>query len=433
MSPALPSRRALLRGASGTAALLGTAVTSGDDGSWSADLPLISQTVALSAPGRRVLVRPDVDAVLPGTRIIRDAQDLAALQADETAVRIAALAAAQARGLDAELTDVLLGAALDLHVLSVGLAAPVASWAAHWCYVWPRDSAHVAVALARLGLHDRAARIVRELARLCRDGDGDDAGWFEARYLPGSTRTPDNRERQLDGTGWFLWALDEVASVTPGLALEPDVARAAARCARLLVELTRGGTSLPPASPDSWETAESHPTIGSCATVTAGLARAASVLDDASLADACAGAAASLRAVIRAHFGRSAYSRYPGVPGADAGMLVLLPPYARTVDADVARHLEAACTAMARPAGGIAPGALWRDDGVSWTPQTAMLAQARAVTGDVEGARMMLRWLGAHRTPAGSLPEKVLATGAPASVAPLAWTAALVVVAALHR
>ena len=32
----------------------------------------------------------------------------------------------------------------------------------------------------------------------------------------------------------------------------------------------------------------------------------------------------------------------------------------------------------------------------------------------------------AHRTSAGALPEKVLADGSPAAVAPLAWTAATV-------
>ena len=41
-----------------------------------------------------------------------------------------------------------------------------------------------------------------------------------------------------------------------------------------------------------------------------------------------------------------------------------------------------------------------------------------------------LDWLDRHRTPAGSFPEKVLADGRPASVAPLAWTAAAVLLTA---
>jgi GH15 family glucan-1,4-alpha-glucosidase len=38
----------------------------------------------------------------------------------------------------------------------------------------------------------------------------------------------------------------------------------------------------------------------------------------------------------------------------------------------------------------------------------------------------VLDWLEAHRTAMGSLPEKVDGAGQPASVAPLSWTAAAV-------
>jgi GH15 family glucan-1,4-alpha-glucosidase len=81
---------------------------------------------------------------------------------------------------------------------------------------------------------------------------------------------------------------------------------------------------------------------------------------------------------------------------------------------------------MLRPAGGLAPGARFRDDGDSWTPETALFGYVSAALGDVGTARGRLSWLQAHRTAAGSLPEKVLADGRPASVAPLGWTAALV-------
>jgi GH15 family glucan-1,4-alpha-glucosidase len=45
-----------------------------------------------------------------------------------------------------------------------------------------------------------------------------------------------------------------------------------------------------------------------------------------------------------------------------------------------------------------------------------------------ERAVARLRWLDQHRTTAGSLPEKVRADGSPASVAPVTWTAAAVVI-----
>lgn len=47
-----------------------------------------------------------------------------------------------------------------------------------------------------------------------------------------------------------------------------------------------------------------------------------------------------------------------------------------SVPPDAAVHLawEQAVASMARTAGGLAPGAGWRQDGVSWTPTTSLLA-----------------------------------------------------------
>jgi GH15 family glucan-1,4-alpha-glucosidase len=67
---------------------------------------------------------------------------------------------------------------------------------------------------------------------------------------------------------------------------------------------------------------------------------------------------------------------------------------------------------------------------VSWTNITATYAMTAAGLGDRTTAKAWLGWLAAHRTASGSLPEKVLADGSPASVAPLAWTAAAVIIAA---
>jgi GH15 family glucan-1,4-alpha-glucosidase len=83
-----------------------------------------------------------------------------------------------------------------------------------------------------------------------------------------------------------------------------------------------------------------------------------------------------------------------------------------------------------RPAGGLAPGSEWKQDGISWTPETALVAYTAAMSGQPEVAARWMDWLSAHRTSWGSLPEKVRADGAPAGPAPLAWTAALVVLTA---
>lgn len=419
-----PSRRTLLRGAAaGTATVLSAAELRGDaDRGGAVHLPLTGVTVVMTAPGRRRIAHGPGE-VLPATRIAACATtaDHRTLSAEEDAVRAAVEATPILPDLATLLPharDLLQQAALDLHVLDAGLPAPVASWAPPWRHVWPRDAAHVAVAWSRLGVMERAEQIVRTLASFA----GPD-GWFEARYAPGTTTAPDDRERQLDGTGWFLWALAELASHGSPLCEEGAVAAAAERCTHLLRELTGNGHRLPPASPDYWEVPEHHPTIATTALVAAGLESATRL----QLAGASEPAAHRLRGIIEREYGRSGFGRYPRRHGADAGMLFLLPPYAAEPTGEAVVALEGLERRLARPAGGIAPGEHWRRDGISWTPQTAMLAQAHAAQGDHAQAARLLTWLGSHRTSAGSLPEKVRATGEPASVAPLGWSAALVV------
>ena len=105
------------------------------------------------------------------------------------------------------------------------------------------------------------------------------------------------------------------------------------------------------------------------------------------------------------------------------------PITASGADDGVLAAMGRAQVAMGRPAGGVAPGVGWKNDGISWTPETALFAAAWAASGERDRAESLLGWLGDHRTDAGSFPEKVLFDGRPAAVAPLAWTAALVVIA----
>src|SRR5450759_2856240 len=144
-------------------------------------------------------------------------------------------------------------------------------------------------------------------------------------------------------------------------------------------------------------------------------------------------AAARLRTIVRERFA-DGYERFGsgwfGGGGLDAAVTFLMPPFAespspRVVDAWLRYQSDAV-----RPAGGLAPGAGWKQDGISWTPETALVAYTAAMSGRHEIAEHWMDWLNAHRTGWGSLPEKVLATGAPAGPAPLAWTASLVILTA---
>lgn len=389
--------------------------------------PLYAETVALGEGG--VVVQASADEVVPGTRVLAGTPDTARLVAEERAW-LAAGSVPAAAGLDPEMVT---AALLDLRVLSRTYGVPVAGWSPAWRYVWPRDAALAAAALARTGHDADADRIVAFLGAVQPDG-----GVFAARYRADTRDEPDARGMQLDGTGWALWALDQVARVLPPSEQAPFVRRHRELLDRSTAAAgsaiaTRNG--LPPVSPDYWERREWRRTLSTAALLTAGLQSAArlyGVLGDEARQGEASDTATRLRAVVLARFGPTGFPRYLGgrAASADLGVGFLLPPFADQADPTVVAAWRDARSAMARPAGGLAPGGSWRRDGVSWTNVTATYALVAAALGDREQALAGLSWLNWHRTPAGSYPEKVLADGRPAMVAPLAWTAAAVLLTA---
>lgn len=301
-------------------------------------------------------------------------------------------------------------------------AAPVGAWR----YVWPRDASFCAAALSSVGLYREALGVLGCLASW-QDG----AGALEARYTL-SGRPPDDRPRQTDGVGWLMWAVGRLLADGTSVAdLEAALGTCLARTTSRLLRLTDTASHLPAASPDYWEVPESVLTLGTAAPVLLGL--------EAALGLARAGAdlgadpeeleerVATVRQAVERGFAPG-WGRHVRQDDVDAALALVLPPF--TTELAGAREVrQGAVARMSRPAGGVAPGSSWRRDGVSWTPQTALLAWSGVVLGMEEGQRL-LGWLESHRTRAGALPEKVLADGSPAGPAPLAWTSALVVLAA---
>lgn len=396
-----------------------------------AEIPLYSETVAFTAPDTRVLVAPGRhDEVVAGTRVVDGGPWRGALVESEQSW-LAECAPWTRR--DGRHGDLLRSALLDLRALTVGLPVAVAGWSTRWRYAWPRDVAFVAAALARLGRPDEAAAqlaFLRDVQRL--------DGWFEARYDLTTRRAPDGRAAQLDGSGWVLWAADQVATHTPDRAVEllrPLRPMLVSSARRLLV--SRDPVSgLPPPSSDYWELVEHTLTLGTAAAVLTGLRcadRVLRVVGEMALADRTARAGEVLAGHVHRAFAPGGYPRVLGDDESDAAITFLVPPIGEpNPEIGVLAAMDAAQTAMARPAGGLAPGASWKNDGISWTPETALFAAAWAATGYRERSDVLLDWLGRHRTAAGSFPEKVLHDGRPAAVAPLAWTAASVVIA-LHE
>lgn len=324
------------------------------------------------------------------------------------------------------------------------VAGPVSAWR----YVWPRDASFAAVALDAVGLRAEALAVLRGLAALQLPDGG-----FEARYNAVG-QVPDGRSRQEDGAGWFLWALGRIiagARIETGragpqppqpapadLGLPSDLAATAARAADRLMSLTSTLTRLPPAGPDYWEVPERRTTLGLAAPVLLGLEGALALTDslpadraDAAGApgrDALARRVDEVRVAIESSFSPG-WGRHVRDDDVDAAIALVGPPFTRAL-AGSARVRAGARARMTRAGGGVAPGSHWRDDGVSWTPETALLAWSAAALGERAEAEELMAWLESHRTAAGALAEKVLADGRPAGPAPLAWTCALVLLAA---
>ncbi|MFP5283203.1 MAG: hypothetical protein ACLGIF_07115, partial [Actinomycetes bacterium] len=203
--PGLP-RRSLLRrlgaAAVGLQLLVGLGVGHYLDGH--GNLAPALPGIALAADGS-VVELGGSDRWVSGTRVLDSVGAQGRAVEQRTWLRAGTVPAIA--GLDPELVR---GALLDLHTLSRPYGVAVAGWAPAWRYVWPRDAAFVASALARTG-HLGDARVTLDFLQSVPAPDGT----FQARYAADGSAVPDRRGVQLDGTGWVLWGLGEVARTVP--------------------------------------------------------------------------------------------------------------------------------------------------------------------------------------------------------------------------
>lgn len=383
--------------------------------------------IAVGADGAVIAIDADA-ALVPGTRVVAGTPQSERLATEQLAW-LAVGTIPDPAGVN---QSMIIGALLDLRVLSISSGVPVAGYSPAWRYVWPRDAAFAAVAFSRTGHYADAERILAFLERV-----QPAAGGFEARYRPDGSGPPDDRSAQLDGLGWALWAMDQVVKDWPAADRTLLIERHRTlldRASRAILTATRSGTTLPAASPDYWEVDETRPTLATAALLRSGLMAAGELYatdSDRATSHQMKHAGASLTQEINRRFGPSGYPRRLGGrdDSVDLGVTFLLPPFGEPESA-VREGWERSALLMHRPAGGLAPGGSWKRDGISWTNATATHAMTAACLGEGDQARALLRWLSDHRTATGALPEKVLADGSPAAVAPLAWTAAAVIIAA---
>ena len=451
--PGSLARRDLLRAAVLVPATGAAVVTCAAVGArpWRSSPPaLLSEGVIVEADGVVRALPPGRTAdYVPGTRAAAAPQGAVAAAAQQRRDGARLPDGRWADLAEAALTDLLaltgptLGAGEGKAPTDFPAGAVVAGPVGGWRYTWPRDASFAAAALSAVGLDDEALTVLEHLAAL----QGVDGG-FEARYTAAGT-VPDDRPAQLDGTGWVMWAAGRVLGAARPDADRPDADRPDAdrvegrlgvclrRCASRLLELTDGPHRLPPVSPDYWEVAEGRLTLDTAMSVLLGLEAAARLvaagLDLGAEGEATAARAVQVRAAIEGGFAPG-WGRHRGDDDVDAAIALTAPPFTAALRGAVEVR-RGARGAMARVSGGVGPGSSWRDDGVSWTPETALLAWSAAALGaDGEAglaaeADELLDWLVDRRTGVGALPEKVAADGSPAGPAPLAWTCSLLLLA----
>lgn len=309
----------------------------------------------------------------------------------------------------------------DLYLLTRD-PLPPAGPAPQWDYFWPRDGAFVAVALLRTGHVDGALQILDRQGRLYLDP----LYGFDARYLlDGHRVVADPRGAQVDGCGWVLWAIHEATQVTR---LPEDVVGLRDRCTDQVLRATGGGTRLAAPSPDYWERATFERLLGANAPLLLGLRSAAAdyrAVGATDRAETVLAAADSFSVEVADSYGPT-FTRSTRGGGLDAAVAMLMPPFDPDPLPGVREAWRGYQEGALRPGGGLAPGTDWRQDGVSWTPEVALVAYTAAADGQPAVATAWLDWLDGHRAPWGSLPEKVGPDGTPGGPAPLGWTSALV-------
>jgi glucoamylase len=331
-------------------------------------------------------------------------------------------------------------------------------------FVWPRDLAYVALGLLAAGSHDAAAAALRWLAR----HRAPEGLWLQRYWCDGSL-APSWGLHQIDETGAALFAFEAAWLEREDEQLDAELWVAARDAAAFLTGFVDPGNDLLRASVDLWEQSDGQHTY-SCAACVGGLRAAAAMAErhDPELAPRFHDAAARLAAAVERNLWSDEHGHYfrslnvarvddRGVSPGSAFDRLLPYPNRRVLTVDpVDARLDSSLLGLGWPFGVVDPagermrataatvasalgapgGGLRRqaDDeyagGNVWLIATLWHGLYARLAGDDDTHRRALAFTASRATALDLLPEQVLEDGTPAWVLPLAWSHAMLVLAA---
>jgi GH15 family glucan-1,4-alpha-glucosidase len=298
-------------------------------------------------------------------------------------------------------------------------------------FVWGRDLAFIVLSFLAAGRNDLAGRALRWLPR-AQEPEG---LWLQRHWTDGSL-APSWCRHQLDETGAILFAYEAAWHELHDDALDAELWPSARRAAEFLLG-TIEEDGIPCATADLWEEREGRHAF-TAAAIHGGLRAAASLArrHEPGLAETYDGAAELIREAIDRELWSEWHGRYLrsiGDPTLDVSLLGLAWPFAavdpggermRATVAALEAELGCPAGSVMRYAGDTYAG------GNKWVLAALWLGLWHRQIGDQAGLERSLEYALSAQTDLGLLPEQVTDDGEPAWVVPLAWSHAMLLLAA---
>jgi glucoamylase len=298
-------------------------------------------------------------------------------------------------------------------------------------FVWGRDLAFIVLAFLAAGRDDLARRALRWLPT-AQEPEG---LWLQRHWTDGSL-APSWCRHQLDETGAILFAYEVAWHQLHDVELDAELWPSAQRAADFLLG-TIEDDGLPVATADLWEERDGRHAF-TAAAIVGGLRAAAAMAarHDPVSGESYATAAEIVREAIDRELWSDFHGRYLrslGDPVLDVSLLGLAWPFAAVDPGGVRMRatVEALQSELGCPAGSLRryTGDTYAG-GNRWVLAALWLGLWHRQVGDGRGLERALAYALGAQTALGLLPEQVTDDGEPAWVVPLAWSHAMLLLAA---